>query len=130
MSAADSGIRFIPLAVPEVFAILLTGAVIKVTGHYVSNMFPGHISHFVGIITDVLRGQVPFMILGALVGATGTSLLTTIGLRTSTVQWAAYLVLTGLGIGFGINIPYTALQVALKYLPALQNIRLVLTVSK
>lgn len=53
------------------------------------------------------------MILGSILGAIGTGLLTTFDINTSTVRWAAYMVLTGLGIGLGINIPYTALQVVL-----------------
>ena len=36
VSAAQSGIRFIPLAFPEVVAILLTAVVINKTGHYVN----------------------------------------------------------------------------------------------
>ena len=55
------------------------------------------------------------MVLGAVVGAVGTGLLTTIDLDTSTVEWASYLVITGIGIGFGINIPYTAVQVVLRF---------------
>ena len=54
------------------------------------------------------------MVLGAVVSAIGVGLLTTISINTPTVQWAAYLVIVGLGLGFGINIPYTALQVVLK----------------
>ena len=51
------------------------------------------------------------MILAAVVGTVGTGLLSTIGLDTPTVQWAAYMVLTGLGIGMGIQLPYTVAQV-------------------
>lgn len=54
------------------------------------------------------------MIAGTLLGATGTGLLTKIGLETTTVQWAAYLVTTGIGIGIGIQLPYTAVQVVLR----------------
>ena len=54
------------------------------------------------------------MILGSIVGVVGTALLTTIKIETPTVQWATYLVVSGIGIGLGINIPYTALQVVLR----------------
>ena len=54
------------------------------------------------------------MVAGAALGAIGTGLLTTIGLATTTVQWAAYLVITGIGIGMGIQLPYTAVQVVLR----------------
>ena len=54
------------------------------------------------------------MILGSVIGILGTALLTTIKIETPTAQWATYLVLSGIGIGLGINIPYTALQVVLR----------------
>lgn len=54
------------------------------------------------------------MILGSVVGTIGTGLLTRIDLKTPTVQWAAYMVITGMGIGFGVNLPFTAVQVVLR----------------
>lgn len=54
------------------------------------------------------------MFLGAAVAIVGTSLLSRIGLETSTVKWAAYSVITGTGIGIGIQLPYTALQAVLR----------------
>ena len=51
------------------------------------------------------------MVLSVIVGLVGTGLLSTIGLDTSTVNWAAYMVLTGIGIGIGVQMPYTAVQV-------------------
>ena len=54
------------------------------------------------------------MIFGSVIGIVGTALLTTIKIETAIAQWATYLVLSGIGIGFGINIPYTALQVVLR----------------
>lgn len=59
------------------------------------------------------------MIFGAVLSTIGTGLLTTISINTFTVKWAAYLVMTGLGIDFGVNIPYAALQVVLRFLIAL-----------
>ena len=50
------------------------------------------------------------MVLSIIVGSVGTGLLSTIGLDTSTVHWATYMVLTGLGIGIGVQMPYTAVQ--------------------
>lgn len=58
--------------------------------------------------------QVPFMVAGSIVGIVGSGLLTQIALGTPTVQWAAYLVITGIGIGLGINLPFTALQAVLR----------------
>ena len=56
------------------------------------------------------------MILSVIIGAIGTGLLSTIDLTTTTVRWAAYMVMTGVGIGVGVQLPYTAVQVVLRYL--------------
>lgn len=90
-SAISSGAKFISLVLPEIVAIVITGAIVSKIGHYV-----------------------PFMIGGACIAALGTGLLTKITLGTPTVQWAAYLVVSGLGIGLGLNLPYTALHVVLR----------------
>ncbi|KAL8923566.1 MAG: hypothetical protein Q9208_004513 [Pyrenodesmia sp. 3 TL-2023] len=89
-SAISSGAKFISLVIPEIVAIVITGAIVSKIGHYV-----------------------PFMIGGACIAALGTGLLTRITLGTPTVEWAAYLVVSGLGIGLGLNLPYTALHVVL-----------------
>ncbi|KAL9075027.1 MAG: hypothetical protein Q9161_001958 [Pseudevernia consocians] len=86
-SASESGVRFISLAISEMVAIVATGALVTKTGHYV-----------------------PFMILSVLIGSIGTGLLSTIGLTTETARWAGYMVLTGIGIGIGVQLPYTAVQ--------------------
>ena len=54
------------------------------------------------------------MILGEVVSIVGTGFLTRIRLGTPTAAWAAYLVVTGLGHGAGLQLPFTALQVVLK----------------
>lgn len=54
------------------------------------------------------------MILGPIIAAIGTGLLTRIGPDTATAQWATFLVLVGLGLGFGMQQPYTAVQVVLE----------------
>ena len=65
------------------------------------------------------------MVLGVIVGAIGTGLLITISINTTTLHWAAYLVVSGLGIGFGIQLPYSAVQVVLKYVSSyFQSFRL------
>lgn len=51
------------------------------------------------------------MIAGTVIAAVGTGLLSTIGLDTSTAQWPGYMVLAGLGIGAGIHLSLTAVQV-------------------
>ena len=54
------------------------------------------------------------MVLGVILGAIATGVLAQITPDTPTVRWAAYLVMVGLGIGVGINQPYTAIQVVLR----------------
>lgn len=50
------------------------------------------------------------MVLSVVVGSIGTGLLSTVGLNTDTARWAAYMVLTGIGVGIGVQLPYTAAQ--------------------
>ncbi|MCJ1432522.1 hypothetical protein MMC27_001879 [Xylographa pallens] len=85
-----SGIRLIPLFLAQMIALIFTGAVVTRFGHYV-----------------------PFIILGELVCVIGTVLLTKLNTSSSTIFWAAALVVTGLGLGMAMQLPYTALQVAL-----------------
>lgn len=54
------------------------------------------------------------MIAGIAVSCVGGGLLTTIGTDTSTVEWASYLAVTGLGAGMCGQIPYMALQAVLE----------------
>ncbi len=54
------------------------------------------------------------MVLGSILAVIGSGLLTRIALEIPTAQWAAYIVVTGVGIGLGVNLPYTALQLALR----------------
>jgi hypothetical protein len=39
------------------------------------------------------------------------------------VRWAAYLALTGIGVGMASQLPYTALQVVLEYVIPLDHFR-------
>jgi hypothetical protein len=54
------------------------------------------------------------MIAGGVIASLGSGLLTTVSVDSSTVQWAAYLVVMGIGIGMASQLPYTALQVVLE----------------
>jgi len=91
VSALKSGIQYFPLAVAQFVAVLITGGIISKVGYYW-----------------------PFLIVGVCVYAVGSGLLFTIGVGTSTVKWAAYEVISGLGIGIILQIPMTAIQVGLK----------------
>lgn len=55
------------------------------------------------------------MIFGEAVCIVGTTLLTRLEPTTSTVTWASYLVVTGLGMGIAMQLPYTAVQIVLSY---------------
>ena len=54
------------------------------------------------------------MIFGSMVTIVGAGLLTTIGVDTGTVRWAAYMVINGLGMGIAMQLPYTAVQAVLE----------------
>lgn len=56
------------------------------------------------------------MVFGTVISIVAYGLLTTLKVGTATVVWAAFLVLCGIGMGTAMNIPYTALQVVLRYL--------------
>ncbi|GAW25754.1 putative efflux pump antibiotic resistance protein [Rosellinia necatrix] len=89
-SITESGLRYIALVGPQIVALLITGAVVSFWGYYV-----------------------PYMVAGGIICSVGAGLLTTVEVTTSTPRWAAYLVLTGIGLGMGAQLPYTALQAVL-----------------
>ncbi|KAI0545636.1 major facilitator superfamily domain-containing protein [Xylaria curta] len=89
-SITESGLRYIALVGPQIVALLITGAIVSVWGYYV-----------------------PYMVAGGIICSVGAGLLTTVEVDTSTPKWAAYLVLTGIGLGMGAQLPYTALQAVL-----------------
>ncbi|KAI0487070.1 MFS general substrate transporter [Xylaria cf. heliscus] len=91
VNTIESGVRFISLVLPQIVGLVITGAIVSQWGYYV-----------------------PYMILGIVINSTGAGLLTTIGVDTPTVKWAAYMVINGLGIGMAQQLPYTALQAVLE----------------
>lgn len=54
------------------------------------------------------------MIVGSIICIIGSGLITQIGIDTLTVVWVTFLVVTGIGIGMGMQQPYTAVQVVLR----------------
>ncbi|KAI1815752.1 major facilitator superfamily domain-containing protein [Poronia punctata] len=89
-TATESGIRFLALAIPQVFAVVFSGALVTVLGVYM-----------------------PFMIVGTAIGLTGCGLFLLLGLETSRASWAVFLVICGVGTGISINLPYTLVQAVL-----------------
>ncbi|OJZ90342.1 hypothetical protein ASPFODRAFT_202897 [Aspergillus luchuensis CBS 106.47] len=90
VSPTVSGIRGIPLGVSQIAGVVLTGAIVSITGHYV-----------------------PFMVLGQVISIIGTACLTKLEVGTSTALWATFLVIAGVGHGLGLQMPFTAVQVVL-----------------
>ena len=62
------------------------------------------------------KAKVPYIILGIAITSVGAGLLTTLDADTPTINWAAYMVFNGLGIGMAQQLPYTALQAVLEYI--------------
>ena len=67
------------------------------------------------LAANILPIKVPYMILGEVICCIGTGLLTTISLGSPAAMWVSYLVITGLGLGIAMQLPYTAVQVVLRY---------------
>lgn len=66
-----------------------------------------------GILTSVIGYYNPSMILGTILAACGSGLLTTITPRTSIPAWIGYLALYGLGVGLGFGQPSYVVQTLL-----------------
>ena len=54
------------------------------------------------------------MILGMIICAIGAGLVTRLDINTPTTQWAAFLVIAGIGLGTAMQLPYTAVQIVLR----------------
>jgi hypothetical protein len=61
-----------------------------------------------------MREQMPVILFAQLLCGIGSGFLTTINTGTRTVVWATYMVLTGLGIGLGVNVPHIAIQAVME----------------
>lgn len=88
-SAAQSGVRLIPLALG--------------------------ISVFTAVMNVVLtfwRHYKPFVLIGALLGTAGVARMYTLGLHASTAQWVVFELLAAVGIGLALQLPMLANQAA------------------
>ena len=90
-SPLRSGVDYISLAVPQMIGLLAGGGITTATGHYM-----------------------PVILFAQVLCGIGSGLLTTLRTSTSTVKWAVYMVLTGLGLGLGVNVPHIAVQAVMK----------------
>ena len=98
----------IPLLLAQMVSLVAVGAIVKSWGHYVRRYFLPPIAP----INEHIK--VPYMVLGEIICIAGTALLTQLDLTTPTVTWAAYLTVSGIGMGMAMQLPYTAVQVTLQ----------------
>ncbi|KAK9562958.1 hypothetical protein V6Z77_003331 [Aspergillus fumigatus] len=89
--AEQSGIRLLPYLTPAVLATIVSGVFITKTGLFV-----------------------PLMWLGSTTIAVGCWLLRTLEPDSSALKWVGYQVLTSMGFGLAVQVPYTVVQVVLK----------------
>lgn len=89
-TAEQSGVRLLPYLAPEVFAAIASGAFISKTGQYL-----------------------PMMWIGAVLTTVGSGMLYTLQPGSPTRKWVGYQVLTSLGFGMAVQVPYTVVQVVL-----------------
>lgn len=87
VSPSDSGIRNIPLVIAVAIFTTLSGALISTFGHYV-----------------------PIMIIASVLATIGTGLLFTLDVGSPSSQWIGYQALTGIGLGFGFQVPIIVAQ--------------------
>lgn len=88
VSALQSGIDNIPLFLAVVIATIASGILVTVIGHYV-----------------------PFMIASTILLSIGNGLITTFKPNTGSPEWIGYQVITGFGIGLGMQQALVAAQV-------------------
>ncbi|EPE30603.1 MFS general substrate transporter [Glarea lozoyensis ATCC 20868] len=90
-SPIQSSVSYIALAIPQMIGLLAGGGITTKTGHYM-----------------------PVILFAQVLCAIGAGLLTTLTTNTPTAKWATYLVLTGLGLGLGVNVPHIAIQAVME----------------
>jgi MFS transporter, DHA2 family, glioxin efflux transporter len=87
VSASDSGIRNLAMIIAISLSTIVSGALITVYGHYV-----------------------PMMLAGGVLATIGSGLIFTLDIGSPSSQWIGYQVLTGLGIGIGLQVPIIVAQ--------------------
>ncbi|KFZ04166.1 hypothetical protein V502_10359 [Pseudogymnoascus sp. VKM F-4520 (FW-2644)] len=89
-SAKTSGLSILPFGITTAIATLIGSAIVTFGGIYI-----------------------PFMWLGAALLAIGTGLLHTLHRASPMREWFGYQVISGIGFGIGVQIPFFAIQVVL-----------------
>ncbi|KAJ5087945.1 hypothetical protein N7456_011561 [Penicillium angulare] len=86
----ESGLMYLPTAIPFALAILAAGPLTALIGFYT-----------------------PAMVVGSILMAIATGLFTTFSPTTPPSEWIAYQVIYGIGVGLAFQQPYTAVQTVL-----------------
>ncbi|KAF4638009.1 hypothetical protein G7Y89_g53 [Cudoniella acicularis] len=96
VTAAESGIRLLPLMLSMVFGSISGGLINSKIGYYT-----------------------PLAIIGSCIMSVGAGLLTTLQVDTGEAKWLGYQILYGIGLGLCFQVPNLATQTALpkKYVP-------------
>lgn len=68
---------------------------------------------FISVLVNKFGHYVPYIVTGELICIGGLVMLTQLNPDSSTLYWAASLVVTGIGGGMAMQLPYTAVAVAL-----------------
>lgn len=89
-TAEGSGIRSIPYLISITTASLIVGGLITKIGYYV-----------------------PFLWIGSAIFTIGSGLIFTLRVSSNAGQWIGYQILTGLGAGAGLQVPFLAVQAVL-----------------
>jgi hypothetical protein len=91
VSAAQSGIRTIPIVLGMTVSTIIAGGAITAMGFHV-----------------------PFLIISGVLSTAGAALLYTLDIGTGSAKWLGYQSLVGLGYGFGVQTPVIAAQAVMK----------------
>ena len=91
INAYESGIRMLPLVLALVVGSAMSGGLVSAAGYYA-----------------------PFMILGTVLMAAGSGLLTTFHVETTKSQWIGYEIIFGYGLGMAMQMPSMAAQTVLR----------------
>ena len=86
----ESGLMYLPSAVPFALAILAAGSITSFIGYYT-----------------------PVMVAGSILMVIASGLFTTFSPTTPPTEWVSYQILYGIGVGLAFQQPYTAVQTVL-----------------
>lgn len=91
VSASQSGVRNIPFVLGVSICTIISGGMISALGWYV-----------------------PWLFVGSILATIGNGLLYTLDIGTSSPKWIGYQALTGIGLGFSVQVPMIANQAFVK----------------